>query len=56
MSEQQQAEQERHEQNIYALVECLAKGVNEQSVHQLAFEAGVEWKDIEFFINHKEVA
>ena len=52
--QQQEAEQERYQHNVYALVECLMKGVNEQSVHQLAFEAGVEWKVIESFLPNLE--
>lgn len=56
MNEQQQAEQERYERNVYALVECLSKGVNEESVSQLAFEAGVPWSEIEFFLNKPEAA
>lgn len=56
MTDQLQAEQERQERNIRALIECLKKGVSAESVWQLSFEAGIHINDIEFFLNKQEAA
>ena len=56
MSQQQaqESQEERYQHNVYALVECLTRGVNEESVHHLAYEAGVPWDVIISFLPNEE--
>lgn len=46
MNEQQQLEQERYETTLAALNECVLKGVSYESVLTLAFETGIDRRDI----------
>jgi hypothetical protein len=33
--------------NLTALAECVARGVSQETVYQLAYEAGIDRQDIE---------
>ena len=47
MTEQTEAESERYQANIRALSECINRGVSDSSINQLAFEVGIDKRDIQ---------
>lgn len=53
---QQQIHEERYAADLTALAECIAKGVSDKSVQQLAAECAVDRRDLNKLLNIKEVA
>lgn len=46
--------QDRYQANMRALAECINLGVSEQSINQLAFEAGIDKRDIQNILQNGE--
>lgn len=44
---QQQMEAERYSADLKAIAECIARGVSDESVIQLAVECGIDLRDIQ---------
>jgi predicted ATP-dependent serine protease len=49
-------EQERYVADLTALAECVARGVSDKSVLQLAGECGIGKRDIDVILNIREAA
>lgn len=49
-------QQERYAADLTALAECIAKGVSQKAIEQLAFECGIHRRDMEVLWNFKQEA
>jgi|GEM_PF-6489130 len=44
--QQQELEAERYQEDLKALAECVARGVSDESILQLAHECGIDRRDL----------
>lgn len=53
---QQQMEAERYQEDLAAITECIARGVSDRAVLQLASECGIDSRDIKPLIQGAQYA
>lgn len=56
MDNQQQLQEERYAADLTAIAECVAKGVSDSAVMQLAGECGIAPADLSKVLNFREAA